>query len=109
MLWDAFNNHGAFAYVFTQTGGGVFLGPPEPIVWNAYDPRTGQWVFTIENIPSGTMARGPKGEILIYEVDTQNGWMALWNTTNIPALYGADVHPSNPEYDTQYLLRHQRQ
>jgi len=50
------------------------------------------------------MARGPKGEILIYQVDTQNGWMALWNSTNIPALYGADVHPSNPLYDTQFLL-----
>jgi outer membrane protein assembly factor BamB len=101
MLWDAFNNHGAFAYFYTTIGS----------TWKAYDPRTGQWVFTLENVPSGarverrtTRGRGPKGEILIYEVDTDNGWMALWNSTNVPALYGADVHPSNPEYNTQRLL-----
>ncbi len=95
MLWDSFNNHGAFPYVYTTVGN----------TWKAYDPRTGQWVFTMENVPRGvrvqdrtTRARGPKGEILLFEVDTKNGWMALWNSTNIPALYGAQSHPTTPEF-----------
>jgi hypothetical protein len=34
------------------------------------------------NVPSGVRAFGPSGEILIYQIDYANDWMALWNSTD---------------------------
>ena len=35
----------------------------------------------MKNVPSGTQAFGPSGEILIYVIDYANRWLALWNST----------------------------
>jgi hypothetical protein len=80
MYWDTFDMHGALAYVWTTAGS----------TWHAYDVFTGRLEYTLEGVPSGIQAYGPKGEILIYQVNTEAGWMALWNSTAIPALYGAE-------------------
>jgi len=37
--------------------------------------------MAFKNMPSGTQAIGPSGEILIYQIDYANRWMALWNST----------------------------
>jgi outer membrane protein assembly factor BamB len=71
MNWDAFNNEGAFTYLWTTSGS----------TWNAHDALTGKWVFSITNIPSGTNIYGPLGEITRYTVNTNSGWMTLWNST----------------------------
>jgi hypothetical protein len=76
--WDAFNYHGVFPYLWTSTGG---FG--QPTTWNAYDAFTGRWEYSMEGIPSGTRIYGPKGEIFIYTVDLNNGWMALWNSSRV--------------------------
>jgi hypothetical protein len=67
----SFNMQGTLAYLWETSGS----------TWNAYDPFTGEWVFTFNNVPSGTQVYGPNGEILIYTVDTANGWMTMWNST----------------------------
>jgi len=72
------NQHGASAYLWSTIGS----------TWHAYDAYTGDWSYTIENVPGGTSSRGPNGEILITVVDTTNGWMALWNSSAIPRLHG---------------------
>jgi hypothetical protein len=61
--------------------------------WIAYDPLDGSWLFNITNVPSGTTRHGPNGEILIYRIDTQNGWLALWNTTEA---FGKDMISYRP-------------
>jgi outer membrane protein assembly factor BamB len=33
------------------------------------------------DVPSGTRRYGPKGEIFIYTVDLNDGWMTLWNSS----------------------------
>ncbi|MGD0406661.1 MAG: hypothetical protein ABSB10_08445 [Candidatus Bathyarchaeia archaeon] len=71
--WDSFNMHGAFAYLWSTTGS----------TWNAYDPLTGDWVYAMTNVPSGTSIYGPNGEILRYTVDLTHGWMTLWNSTQV--------------------------
>ena len=48
---------------------------------NFHDAFTGDWSFTIEDVPSGTNLFGPKGELYRYTVDTRNGWMTLWNSS----------------------------
>jgi len=49
--------------------------------WIAYDPLDGSWLFNLTNVPSGTTRYGPNGELLIYQINTNNGWLALWNST----------------------------
>ncbi len=85
MYWSSLNMHGTFSYLWETVGD----------TWNAYDPLTGEWVYTMTNVPSrGVMfgasysLRGPNGGIIIYTVDVENGWMTKWNSSNIPALYG---------------------
>ena len=72
LYWNSYNVDGVYTYVYANTGS----------TWNAYDPFTGEWEFTFTNVPSGiATTRGPSGEILIYQIDFQNHWMALWNST----------------------------
>jgi len=78
--YDSSNQHGAIPYLIEDTGTGT---------WNFYRASTGRWEFTIQNVPSGGyMYFGPNGEIMKLIVNTQAGWMALWNNTRIPWLSG---------------------
>ena len=73
MYWQTMNMYGAFAYLWTVVG----------TTWNAYDPLTGRYEYSIKDVPSGTRNYGPNGEILIYTVNTANGWMTQWNSTTV--------------------------
>ena len=49
---------------------------------HAYDPF--DWQMAHSHSPTYHQAFrvfGPSGEILIYQIDYTNGWMALWNST----------------------------
>ena len=72
MYWKTMNMYGAFSYLWTTVGS----------TWNAYDPFTGRWEYTISGVPSGSRTVGPNGEILVYTVNTNNGWMTMWNSTH---------------------------
>lgn len=63
-------------------------------VWCAFDPFTGDYVYSITNIPGGTTVYGPHGEILTYTLDQNNGWMTMWNSSNIPTQYASTVYGS---------------
>jgi len=83
LYWDTYNLHGTYAYLWVVVGSTYY----------AFDAWTGDWSFTITNVPSGTRVLGPKGEILIYTFNLARGWMTLWNSTNIPALWrGTDPY-----------------
>ena len=71
LYFNSFNTDGTFNYIWDTSGP----------TWNAYDPYTSEWVYSMTNVPSGTQVYGPSGEILIYVVDYENQWMALWNST----------------------------
>lgn len=70
--YDSFNFDGVFTYIWSVSGS----------TWTAYDPFTGNQQMQITNVPSGTRVYGPHGELLIYQIDYRNGWMALWNSTD---------------------------
>ena len=73
--FNSYNYDGVFDYIWDASGGGGSI-------WNAYDPFTGEWLYTMTNVPTtGTRVYGPSGEILIYQTDYENRWMALWNST----------------------------
>ena len=77
MYWNTYDMQGVFDYIWAIID----------TTWHAYDPSTGEWVYTLTNVPTGTITYGPRGEILIYTVSLSAGWMTLWNSTNIPASY----------------------
>lgn len=77
-MYDSPNQHGAFPYLWETQGS----------TWNAYDAYTGEYWFTIENVPGGTRVFGPKGEILRYNLDTTNHRLTMWNSTAITDLLG---------------------
>jgi hypothetical protein len=72
LAFNSYNYQGAFSYIWTTAG----------TTWNAFDPFTGEWEYSMTNVPSGTQIRGPNGEILIYTYNS-NGWMTLWNSTKV--------------------------
>jgi hypothetical protein len=91
-FWQTYDNQGVYDYLWASTGGGFFA--PSPAVWYAFDPFTGDYVYTMRNVPSGTTTYGPRGEILIYSISTSGHYMTLWNSTNIPALYAGTNYAS---------------
>lgn len=72
LSFNSYNYQGAFSYIWTTVGS----------TWNAFDPFTGEYEYSMTNVPSGTQIRGPNGEILIYTYN-RNGWMTLWNSTKV--------------------------
>jgi outer membrane protein assembly factor BamB len=70
------NQHGVIAngYLWRTSG----------TTWSAFDPMTGSWLFDLTNAPSGTQMYGPSGEILVYQMNYNARWLALWNNTAAP-------------------------
>ena len=77
--WDSYNLHGGYALLWATSGS----------TWNAFEAETGRWVYSITNVPSGTMIRGEKGELYVLQVNQQNGWMGLWNSSAIVSMEGS--------------------
>ncbi|MDR0373040.1 MAG: PQQ-binding-like beta-propeller repeat protein [Nitrososphaerota archaeon] len=48
-----------------------------------YDPVTGQLRINVTGVPSGTANMGPNGEILRYQLDIGNRWLAQWNSSKV--------------------------
>ncbi len=92
MWFDSFNYDGVFSYLWQVSG----------TTWRAYDPYTGEWQFTFTNVPSGqATAYGPKGEILIYNVNTAQGRMTMWNSTLAGLTNSAIGTPSYGSWGSQ--------
>ena len=60
--------------------------------WHGYDADTGNWVFNVTNVPSGTNAMGPSGEYLIYVLSNTGTasnphyYLAEWNSSKLGSL-----------------------
>ena len=82
--YESPNQHGAFAYLWATGGLGTTAR------WDMYDAWTGDWTMTFTGVPSGTRDYGPNGEILIYTINTAQGWLALWNSSASIPLAGPE-------------------
>lgn len=71
MFFPSYNVNGVWNYLWSVNGNN----------YTAYSTNDGSFQFMFYNVPSGTRIFGPNGEILIYQIDYRNGWMALWNST----------------------------
>jgi hypothetical protein len=93
--WDSYNYHGIFGYLWTDSGASGF-GMASSGTWKAYDPLSGRWEYTMENVPSGYNLYGPKGEI--YRYVEGDGWLALWNSSRVVS-YAGSWRPQGNTYD----------
>jgi outer membrane protein assembly factor BamB len=75
LYWDSYNYHGGFSYLWEVDGS----------TWHAYDAFTGEWVYTMENVPptTGRNFFGPNGDIIRYTINYEDGWMTKWNSTSV--------------------------
>jgi hypothetical protein len=63
--------------------------------WYLHDGVTGNWILTIENVPFGALDVGKDGSELVYVLNPDAGWLALWNSSKaIPLPYTSD-YPYN--------------
>ncbi|MCW4019416.1 MAG: PQQ-binding-like beta-propeller repeat protein [Candidatus Bathyarchaeota archaeon] len=86
--YESPNQHGTIPYLLASGTITTFeIGPNVP-AYSFYDPFTGEWLFTVTERPTGVSAVGPSGEPLIYVVNVEDNWMALWNTTKPFELLG---------------------
>ena len=88
LYFDGFNTHGVFAYIYEAVSTFDMATFTSVTTWKAYDPLTGEYQFSISNIPaSGAQfgasytINGANGEIIIYNINLAAGWMAKWNST----------------------------
>jgi hypothetical protein len=77
--WDAWNMHAVFPYLWVTVGR----------TWEAFDAFTGDWRYTVTNVPSGTTLFDSNDGIYRLQVNLAKGWMALWNETACCALEGS--------------------
>jgi hypothetical protein len=71
--------------------GYLWAAEPYGTTLMAFDPINGNSLFNITNVPYPPYTMdsesyspqmfGPNGEILIYQLDATNKWLALWNST----------------------------
>ncbi len=78
-FWDSYNYHGVFGYLWTEQGR----------TWNAYDPQSGRWEYTMTDVPSGWNLYGPKGEIYRYTLNLNAGTLSLWNSSRVVSNQGS--------------------
>ncbi|MCW4054762.1 MAG: PQQ-like beta-propeller repeat protein, partial [Candidatus Bathyarchaeota archaeon] len=89
--WNSFNTHGTHAYLWAWEDPGFFGFAPT--TWHAFDPLTGRWIYTMNNIPSGNRMYGPQGEILIYTINLAGGYMTCWNSSAVLDAYWGTSYP----------------
>jgi len=93
--YESPNQHGVIpsGYLWAMSGSWSTAG-----TWKAYDSIDGSWLFSITNVPAGTLAYGPQGEVLLYQLaydETAESWrLLLWNNTAAPGLLGGKIGTS---------------
>jgi hypothetical protein len=94
------NQHGVYPPMLVSGGGGFFAFGP--VTWRFFDAYTGNPLFNVTNIPSGTTLLGVNGEHLILTLTNKgtptspNYYLSEWNSSNLwtGQYSGASTSPS---------------
>lgn len=70
--YESLNQHGVVGGTIWEHMGST---------WLAYDAYTGQALYNLTDVPSGTEVYTDKGEIVRYVLNANDNWLALWNNT----------------------------
>jgi hypothetical protein len=71
-----------------QYGGIPYLWDMSGSTWHMYDAFTGEWILDIANATRGTIVMSPVGDMLVYILNGNQNWLAMWNSSAIPAMLG---------------------
>jgi outer membrane protein assembly factor BamB len=82
------NGQGIVAYLIMVSGS----------TWYLLDASTGNWVFTLKNVPSGTAVTDQDGSLLRYTYNRNTGNLLCWNVSQA-------IPPAAPTGTTQQLWR----
>jgi outer membrane protein assembly factor BamB len=87
MYWDTYDYHGVYDYIWASGNSetAALIGAPSSPLC-AFDPFTGDFQWAFYDMPSGDRVMGPKGEILYYDLDLDNGYMLKWNSSAVISL-----------------------
>jgi outer membrane protein assembly factor BamB len=69
LVWAGQNHHAVYPYFWVTIGSD----------WYAFDPLTGDWQFTIENIPSGTTVTDENGWLYRVNLNYNSGEGYIWS------------------------------
>jgi outer membrane protein assembly factor BamB len=92
-LYDP-DQHGVFKPIIVASIGGGLTGIPA--TWELFDAYTGDALFNVTNVPSGTTVMGPQGEQLRYvfanagTAANPQWYLAQWNSSK---LWMYDINP----------------
>ena len=90
MYWDTYDYHGVYDYLWASLSSSsrsrLGLTSSAGTTWAAFDPMNGDFVWALYDIPSGTRVTGPKGEIMIYNVQRSRGYVEVWNSSAVISL-----------------------
>ena len=69
--YDTPNQHGGIPYLWSIEGS----------TWHMFDAFTGNYILSINNVPSGYKTFGTSGELLVYNLDTTRHTLSMWNSS----------------------------
>jgi hypothetical protein len=92
------NQHGGFPYIWSTSH------PTERNTWMMFDAETGNYMLSINNVPSWVqmggfggpspaLVYGKDGSIVYYNIDTRNNLLQCWNTSR--AIWYKETWTSN--------------
>ncbi len=85
------NQFGVIPYLWSS-GTTVMFATTASLSLTAFNPFTGQPLFTIANATSGTRTFGPSGEILAYTLNSNAGYLLRWNSTKCIMHYYENIN-----------------
>jgi hypothetical protein len=98
MYWDTYDYHGVYDYIWCSGNSetrrllGMDSSQGNPLC--AFDSNTGEFSWAFYDMPGGSRATGPKGEILYYSVNLNGGYMTLWNSSAVLSLRASSQETS---------------
>jgi hypothetical protein len=97
--WLSYNYQGVFYFLWSTDVYAVSGVPTQQgNTYNAFDATTGDWIYTMINVPSGVEAWDDNGAFYRYAIDYENKWMALWNSSRVVSAQGS-FRPHGRVYD----------
>jgi outer membrane protein assembly factor BamB len=80
LIWSGYNHHAVYPYFWVTAGSD----------WYAFDPLTGEWEFTITNVPAGTTITDEQGWLYRLNLDFDTGEGYLWSMVDLIEPFGQD-------------------
>jgi outer membrane protein assembly factor BamB len=69
-----------------QFGGIPYLWYARGSTWKMYDAFTGNWILNVANASAGTVIMSPMGDMLVYILNGNNNWLAMWNSSKVEGM-----------------------